>query len=201
MTGDSRWSKWVGREVPIDRPYIPVSSRQAGSTEPAREVPFTPRLPPVARGACRALHAAPQPLPESPPTPPADAPAQEVLAGQAAALARAVGETDPAVLKAARDAARIRAMEKAIAGASETPARPRTLTRRGYGPEPTAIDERVHVAGCRAAGCAGAAARVRPFLDMEHPRAAEARDLHDRLVAAEAEWEARAERERHPSGG
>lgn len=70
MTDDSMWSKWVSGEVPIDRPYIPVSSRQAGSTEPPRLVPFTPRLPPVARGACRALHAAPPPLPESPPAPP-----------------------------------------------------------------------------------------------------------------------------------
>lgn len=172
-------------------------------------VPFTPRLPPVARGACRALHAAPPALPESPLVPPADAPVQEVLTEQAAALAKAVEETDPALMQAARDAtrdaardaARVRALEWAVAGASETLARPRTLTRRGYGPEPTALDERVHVAGCRAAGCAGAAARVRPFLDMAHPLAAEARDLHDRLVAAEAEWEARAERERHPSRG
>ncbi|SFI10919.1 hypothetical protein [Methylobacterium brachiatum] len=163
--------------------------------------PFTPRLPPVARGACRALHAAPPALPESPPAPPADAPVAEVLAEQAEALARAVEETDPVLMKAARTAARVRAMEEAIVGASETLARPRTLTRRGYGPEPTALDERVHVAGCRAAGCAGAAARVRPFLDMDHPRAVEARDLHDKLVAAEAEWKARAERERHPSRG
>lgn len=116
MTDNSMWSKWVGREVPIDRPYIPVSSRQAGSTEPPREVPFTPRLPPVARGACRALHAAPPPLPESPSEPPADAPVQEVLAEQAAALARAVAETDPALMQAARDAARERALEEAIAG-------------------------------------------------------------------------------------
>ena len=155
---------------------------------------FTPRLPPVAWGACFAIHAAP-------PAPSADTPVAEVLIEQAVALARAVAETDREMMQAARDAARIRALEEAIAGASETLARPRTLTRRGYRPEPTALDERVHVAGCRAAGCAGAAARVRPFLDMDHPRATEACNLHDRLVAAEAEWEARAERERHPSRG
>jgi len=143
--------------------------------------PFTPRLPPVARGACRALHAAPPALPESPPAPPEDAPVEEVLADQ--------------------DAARIRALEEAAAGASETLARPRSLTRWGYGPEPTSLDERAHIAGFRAAGCAGAASRVRPFLDMDHPLAAEARDLHDRLVAAEGEWKSRAERERHPSRG
>jgi len=118
-------------------------------------IPFTPRLPPVARGACRAPHAAPPPLPESPPAPAEDAPVQEVLADQAEALARAVEETDPALMQAARDAARVRAMEEAIAGASETYNRPRTLTHWGYGPEPT----------------------------------------------NEAEWEARAERERHPSRG
>lgn len=163
--------------------------------------PFTPRLPPVARGACRALHAAPPPLPEFSPVPPEDAPVEEVLAEQAAALARAVAETDPALMQAARDAARVRALEEAIAGASETNNRPRTLTRWGYGPEPTSLDERAYIAGVRAAGFAGAAARVRPFLDMDHPLAAEARDLHDKLLAAEAEWEARAERERHPSRG
>ncbi|MGU3656871.1 hypothetical protein [Methylobacterium fujisawaense] len=163
--------------------------------------PFTPRLPPVARGACRALHAAPPPLPEFSPVPPEDAPVEEVLAEQAAALARAVAETDPALMQAARDAARVRALEEAIAGASETYNRPRTLTRWGYGPEPTSLDERAYIAGVRAAGFAGAAARVRPFLDMDHPLAAEARDLHDKLLAAEAEWEARAERERHPSRG
>lgn len=164
-------------------------------------VPFTPRLPPVARGACRAIHAAPPALPESLPAPPADAPVQEVLADQAAALAKAVAETDPALMQAARDAARIRALEEAVAGASETYNRPRTLTHWGYGPEPTSLDERAHVARCRAAGFSGAAARVRPFLDMDHPLAAEARDLHDRLVAAEGEWKSRAERERHPSRG
>lgn len=42
--------------------------------------PFTPRLPPVARGACRALHASPPQLPKSPPAPPEDASVQEVLA-------------------------------------------------------------------------------------------------------------------------
>lgn len=162
---------------------------------------FRPVLPPVARGACRALHAAPPALPESPVEPPADAPVVEVLAEQAAALAERVEAVDPAVLRAARDKARGLAMEEAIAGASETYNRPRTLTHWGYGPEPTALDERVHVARCRAAGFSGAAARVRPFLDMEHPRAAEARDLHDKLVAAEVEWKARAERERHPSRG
>ncbi|MGC5781740.1 hypothetical protein [Methylobacterium sp. NFXW15] len=165
------------------------------------QVPFTPRLPPVARGACRALHAVSPPLSESPPAPAEDAPVQEVLADQAESLARAVAETDPALLQAARDAAPVSAMEEAIAGASETFARPRTLTHWGYGPEPTSLDERAHVARCRAAGFSGAAARVRPFLDVDHPRAAEARDLHDRLVAAEAEWRARAERERHPSRG
>lgn len=163
--------------------------------------PFTPRLPPVARGACRALHAASPALPESPLAPPTDAPVEEVLADQAAALAKAVEETDPVLMKAARDAARVRALEEAIAGASETQARPRTLTRWGYGPEPTSLDEHVHIAGLRAAGCAGAASRVRPFLDMDHPLAAEARDLHDRLVAAEGEWKSRAERARHPSRG
>ncbi|WP_447673888.1 hypothetical protein [Methylobacterium fujisawaense] len=126
---------------------------------------------------------------------------QEVLADQAAALAKAVAETDPVLMQAARDAARIRAMEEAIAGASETYNRPRTLTRWGYGPEPTSLDERAQIAGVRAGGFAGAAARVRPFLDMAHPRAAEARELHDQLVAAEAEWKTRAERERHPSRG
>ena len=162
---------------------------------------FTPRLPPVARGACRALHAAPPPLPESPPAPAEDAPVQEVLADQAEALARAVAETDPALMQAARTAARVRALEEALAGASETYSRPRTLTHWGYGPEPTSLEERAHVAKCRAAGFSGAAARVRPFLDMDHPRAAEARNLHDKRVAAEAEWRARAERERYPSRG
>ncbi|SDM31942.1 hypothetical protein SAMN05216360_101544 [Methylobacterium phyllostachyos] len=161
----------------------------------------TPRLPPVARGACRAIHAAPPALPESPPVPPADAPVEEVLANQAVALVKAVEETEPVLMKAARDAARLRAQEEAVAGASETYNRPRTLTHLGYGPEPTSLDERAHVARCRAAGFSGAAARLRPFLGMDHPRAGEARDLHDKLVAAEAEWKARAERERHPSRG
>lgn len=162
--------------------------------------PFTPRLPPVARGACRAIHAAPPALPESLPTPPADAPVAEVLAEQAAALADRVEAVDPAVLKAARDAARVRAVDEAIRAAEEDLARPRTLTRWGYGVEPTAMDERAHIAMLRAAQCSGGAARLRPYLTGSH-RAEEVSDLHDQLVAAEAEWKARAERERHPSRG
>lgn len=161
---------------------------------------FTPRLPPVARGACRALHAAPPALPESLPAPPEDAPVAEVLADQAAALAGAVEAVDPTVLKAARDAAHVRAVDDAIRAAEEDLARPRTLTRWGYGVEPTGPDERAHVAMLRAAQCSGRAARLRPYLTGAH-RTVEARARHDELVAAESEWKARAERERHPSRG
>lgn len=162
--------------------------------------PFTPRLPPVARGACRALHAAPPPLPESPPTPPEDAPVQEVLADQAAAVAKAVAETNPGLMQAARTAAHARVVDEAIRAAEEDIARPRTLTRWGYGVQPTAPDERAHIAMLRAAQCSGGAARLRPYMTGTH-RADEARARHDELVAAEAEWKARAESERHPSRG
>ncbi|MEE7490560.1 hypothetical protein SAMN02799622_04189 [Methylobacterium sp. UNC378MF] len=125
---------------------------------------------------------------------------QEVLADQASALARAVAETDPALMEAARTAARVRAVDEAIRAAEEDLARPRTLTRWGYGVEPTAPDERAHVAMLRAAQCAGGAARIHPYLEDAH-RADETRARHDELVAAETEWKARAERERHPSRG
>lgn len=159
-----------------------------------------PRLPPVVRGACRALHAAPPPVPDSPPVPAEDAPVAQVLADQAEALATEVEAVDPAALEAARAAARVRAIDEALAAADEDLARPRTLTRWGYGAEPRDLEERAHVAGLRAAQCAGAAARLRPYMQGAH-RADDVRDRHEALGNLEAEWNARAERERYPSRG
>ena len=62
---------------------------------------------------------------------------------------------------------------------------------------PSGADE---IAMLRAAQCSGGAARLRPYMTGTH-RADEARARHDELVAAEAEWKARAESERHPSRG
>ena len=104
------------------------------------------------------------------------------------------------MLQAARDAALARSVDEAIRAAEEDLARPRPLTRWGYGVAPTALEARAHVAMLRAAQCSGGAARLRPFLTGAH-RAEEARARHDELVAAEAEWKARAERERHLSQG
>lgn len=160
---------------------------------------FVPRLPPVVRGACRAVTGS-VPLPESPPAPAADTPVVEVLAEQAGALAATVEQTDPEALRAARAAARARAVDEAIAAADEDLARPRTLTRWGYGPEPTDIVERALDAGCRAAQCAGGAARLRPYL-RDGYRAGELRERYEALLAAETEWKARAERERHLGRG
>ena len=167
-------------------------------TRPAVFLP--PRLPPVVRGACRALHAAPPAVPNSPPVPAEDAPVAEVLADQAEALATEVEAVDPAVLEAARTAARVRAIDEALAAADKYLGRPRTLTRWGYGVEPRDLDERAHVAGLRAAQCAGGAARLHPFLQGSH-RAVDVRDRHEALVNLEAEWKARAERERYPTRG
>ena len=162
---------------------------------------FVPRLPPVVRGACRAVTGS-VPLPESPPAPAADTPVVEVLAEQAGALAATVEQTDPEALRAARAAARARAVDEAIAAADEDLARPRTLTRWGYGPEPKADDilERSRIAGLRAAGCAGGAARLRPYL-RDGYRAGELHERYEALLAAETEWKARAERERHLGRG
>lgn len=201
MTDESMLAKWVRGEVPIDRPYIPVTQRQAGSGDTPRKGPFLPpRLPPVVRGACRALHAAPPPVPDSPPAPAEDAPVREVLAEQASELAAQVEAVDPAALESARAAARARDVDEALTATAEILARPRTLTRRGYGVEPHDLEERAHVAGMRAAGCAGGAARLRPYLTGAH-RTDEVRERHEALVALEAEWKARAELERYPSRG
>lgn len=129
-------------------------------TRPAAFLP--PRLPPVVRGACRALHAAPPPVPETAPLPPEDAPVLDVLADQAEALAAEIEAVDPAAMQAARAAARARDVDEALTAADEDLARPRMLTRHGYGAEPRDLEERAHVAMCRAAQCAGAAARLRP---------------------------------------
>ncbi|GJD81461.1 hypothetical protein GCM10007886_32460 [Methylobacterium gregans] len=162
---------------------------------------FVPRLSPVVRGACHAVTGS-VPLPESPPAPATDAPVAEVLAEQAEALAATVEEASPEALRAARAAARARAVDEALIGTAEILARGPTLTHRGYGPEPKADDilERSRIAGLRAAGCAGGAARLRPYLGDGY-RAVEVRERYVALLAAEAEWKARAERERHPERG
>jgi len=159
---------------------------------------FRPTLPPVARGACRAVSAS-VPLPESPPAPPADAPVEAVLADQAGALAATVEEATPEALRAARAAARARAIDEAIAAADQSLARPRTLTRWGYGAEPAWNDlhERAHVAGLRAAQSSGGAARLHPYLNDVY-RTEELRERYEALLAEEAGWRARQERERHP---
>lgn len=162
---------------------------------------FRPTLPPVVRGACRAVSAS-VPLPESPPSPPADAPVEAVLTDQAEALAATVEEASPEALRAARAAARARAVDEALAGTAEILARGQGLTRWGYGPEPKASDmpERVRIAGLRAAGCSGGAARLKPYLGDGY-RAHEVQERYEALQAEEAEWRAREERERHPLRG
>ncbi len=162
---------------------------------------FRPTLPRVVRGACRAVSGS-VPLPESPPVPEADAPVAEVLADQAETLAATVEEADPEALRAARAAARARAVDEAIAAADQSLARPRTLTRWGYGAEPAWNHpvERAHVAGLRAAQSSGGAARLRPYLNDGY-RSVELRERYEALLASEAEWRAREERERHPGRG
>lgn len=67
---------------------------------PVSPLRLPPRLPPVARGACAVVKEVAAALPEPvAPTPAKDAPLQEVLATEAAALADVA---DPAVLAAAR---------------------------------------------------------------------------------------------------
>ncbi|MCG5244842.1 hypothetical protein [Methylorubrum extorquens] len=88
---------------------------------------FTPRLPPVVRGACHAVTES-VPLPESPPAPAADAPVVEVLADQAEAFAATVEEADPEALRAAR-AARVVEIDDALRATAEILARPWALTR------------------------------------------------------------------------
>ncbi|WP_043348946.1 hypothetical protein [Methylobacterium sp. B1] len=71
---------------------------------PVSPLRLPPRLPPVARGACAVVKEIAAPLPEPVALAPAgDAPLQEVLAVEAAALADIA---DPSVLAAARREAR-----------------------------------------------------------------------------------------------
>ena len=105
-------------------------------------------------------------------------------------------------MRAARAAARACAVDEAIAAADQSLARPRTLTLWGYGAEPAWNDlqERAHMAGLRGAQSAGGAARLRPYLNDGY-RTAEFRVRYEALLAEEAEWRARQERERRPGRG
>ena len=162
---------------------------------------FVPRLPPVVRAACRAVSGS-VPLPESPPPPAADAPVAEVLADQAEVLAAAVEEASPEALRAARAAARARDVDEALVGTAQILAPGPTLARWGYGHEPKADDlpELARIAGLRAAQSSGGAARLRPYLNDGY-RTEELRARYEALLAEEAEWRARQERERHPGRG
>ncbi|SEP04748.1 hypothetical protein SAMN02799625_04539 [Methylobacterium sp. UNC300MFChir4.1] len=144
---------------------------------------LSPRLPPVARGACAVVHQTETVvLPE--PVAPAqaeDAPLAEVLATEAAALAVVA---DPIVLAAARREARAASLVAdldAVIARNPLDAGPMLIDGR----EPK-HHERSAALGLRAARCGGAAARLRAYLlDREHPRHAELVDLHGRLSAEE----------------
>ncbi|WP_345821609.1 hypothetical protein ABC766_07090 [Methylobacterium fujisawaense] len=150
---------------------------------PVSPLRLPPRLPPVARGACAVVHqTATASLPEPvAPAPAEDAPPQEVLATEAAALADVA---DPAVLAAARREARAASLVADLDG---------VLARCPLDAGPVLIDgrepkhhEMAEAVGRRAARCGGAAARLRAYLrDDWHPRHAELVALHERLAEAE----------------
>ncbi|ACB27152.1 hypothetical protein [Methylobacterium radiotolerans] len=147
---------------------------------PVSPLRLPPRLPPVARGACAVVHQTEAALPEPvAPAPAGDAPLQEVLAVEAAALADVA---DPAVLATARRDARVASLVADLDGViARNPLDDTALEIDG---QPAKAHERPRALGLRAARCGGAAARLRAYLhDREHPRHAELVDLHDRLYA------------------
>lgn len=142
-----------------------------------------PRLPPVARGACAAVNQVEGALPERvAPAPAEDAPLQEVLATEAAALADVA---DPAILAAARQEARAASLVADLDGVlARCPLDDTALLIDG---QPAKPHELRRALGLRSARCSGAAARLRAYLrDDWHPRHAELVDLHRRLSEAEA---------------
>ncbi|MGE8129101.1 hypothetical protein ACQKQD_19200 [Methylobacterium sp. NPDC080182] len=150
---------------------------------PVSPLRLPPRLPPVARGACAVVNqvegALPQPVA---PAPSEDAPLQEVLSTEAAALADVA---DPAVLAAARREARAAAFVEALDGVlRDNPIDETALLIEG---KPAKEHELRRALGLRSARFAGSAARLRAYLrDDWHPRHGELVDLHRRLSEAEA---------------
>jgi hypothetical protein len=123
--------------------------------------------------------ALPQPVA---PAPAEDAPLQEVLATEAAALAAVA---DPDALAAARREARAAAFVEALDGVlRDNPLDETALLIKG---KPAKEHELRRALGLRSARCAGSAARLRAYLrDDWHPRHAELVALHGRLEEVEA---------------
>lgn len=151
------------------------------TTRPAVRLPL--RLPPTVRGACAVVSQVEAPLPEPvAPAPAEDAPLEEVLADQAAALAEVA---DPAALEAARRERRARDIVEALDGVLARCPLDETDLRIGLAVAKEA--ERAKALGLRGARCAGSAARLRAYLrDDWHPRHTELAALHARLIEAEA---------------
>jgi hypothetical protein len=148
------------------------------ATRPILRLP--PRLPPVVRGACAVVSQAEAVLPEPvAPAQAADAPLQEVLADQAAAIA---ATADPATLEAARREARGASLVADLDGVLAR--NPLDETELLIDLQPAKPHERARALARRAARCDGSAARLRAYLRADwHPRHAELVALHARLDA------------------
>jgi hypothetical protein len=143
------------------------------------------RLPPTVRGACAAVKATEAALPAPvAPEPAPDAPLPEILADQAAALAKTVEAAAPGAMESLRRERRARDIDEAIDGVLARCPLDETVLMLDL--QPAREHERGIALGRRSARCGGSAARLRAYLrDDWHPRHAELAALHGRLIEAE----------------